>query len=135
MNPLQYLTRLLDQFILLGGHLHRLHVPSLSFLSSPQVLAFLHRPPSKVVVCTGIGALTLGGVEDQTVFPTRGQVVKLLAPWVKTGWTRQLGSLAGGEGGERTYVIPRCNGEVIVGGTREVGDWSVQLTSSCLYIS
>lgn len=62
-------------------------------------------------------------MNDQTVRAVRGQVLKLRAPWVKTGWTRQIGSLAGGEGGERTYVIPRASGEVIIGGTREVDDY------------
>jgi len=67
--------------------------------------------------------MKLSDVQDGTVHPVRGQVVVLDAPWIKTGWTRQVGSLAGGEGGERTYVIPRASGEVIVGGTREVDDW------------
>ncbi|CED82248.1 d-aspartate oxidase [Phaffia rhodozyma] len=124
MNPAPYLSRLVADFLTLGGKIHRLHVPSLHSLSSPQVLALLDgRVPSKVIVCAGIGALTLGGVEDQTVFPVRGQVIRVHAPWVRTGWTRQIGKLAGGEGGERTYVIPRENGDVIVGGTREVDDW------------
>ncbi|KIY65596.1 hypothetical protein CYLTODRAFT_456171 [Cylindrobasidium torrendii FP15055 ss-10] len=30
----------------------------------------------------------------------------------------------GGEGGSRTYIIPRKSGQVIIGGTREVNDWS-----------
>jgi hypothetical protein len=33
--------------------------------------------------------------------------------------------MEGGEGGERTYVIPRRSGDVIIGGTREVDDWLV----------
>lgn len=65
-------------------------------------------------------------MQDKTVHPVRGQVLALRAPWIKTGWTRQVGSLAGGEGGERTYVIPRASGEVIIGGTREVDDWETQ---------
>ncbi len=75
------------------------------------------------------------------MYPVRGHVLVLDAPWVKEGRTRQVGSLAasetlasesssaekevgGGEGGERTYIIPRKNGQVVIGGTREVGDWS-----------
>lgn len=38
---------------------------------------------------------------------------------MKDGYTRQIGSLSGKEGGQRTYVIPRNDGTVILGGTRE----------------
>ena len=125
MNPPVYLRRLLKRIQSNPlARIHRLHLPSLAAVQSESVKALIGpTPPLALVVCVGIGALTLGGVEDTTVFPTRGQVVKLRAPWVRSGWTRQVGSLQGGEGGERTYVIPRQSGEVIVGGTRENDDW------------
>jgi D-amino-acid oxidase len=126
MTPLIYLNRLLDRIHGSSGHanVHRHHVPSLSTLSYPHIIALTGAIPLAVVVCTGIGAITLGDVEDKTVFPIRGQIVKVRAPWIRTGWTRQVGSLNGGEGGERTYVIPRADGEVVLGGTREVNDWN-----------
>lgn len=124
MTPLVYLDRLLKRIAQLGGFVHRYHLPSLSHLGHPSVTALIGREaPSHVVACVGLGAATLGGVEDQNVYPTRGQVVKVRAPWVRSGFTRQIGSLDGGEGGERTYVIPRPDGEVILGGTREEHDW------------
>ncbi|KAK8844062.1 hypothetical protein IAR55_006856 [Kwoniella newhampshirensis] len=127
MTPLVYLNRLLTRINALSEHqvfIHRHHLSSLSALSHPSSQAIIgDRPPSAVIVCTGIGALTLGGVEDQTVVPARGQVIKVRAPWIRSGYTRQVGSLTGSEGGERTYVIPRPDGEVILGGTREIGDW------------
>ena len=124
MTPLIYLNRLLDRLSRSSpGNLHRHHVPSLTSLSAPSIRALISSTPLAVIVCTGLGALTLGGLEDPTMFPTRGQVIKVRAPWIREGYTRQLGSLNGGEGGERTYVIPRPDGEVILGGTREVGDW------------
>ena len=124
MTPLIYLYRLLDRLSRSSpGNLHRHHVPSLPSLAAPSIRALISSTPLAVIVCTGLGATTLGGVEDATVFPTRGQVIKVRAPWIREGYTRQLGSLNGGEGGERTYVIPRPDGEVILGGTREVGDW------------
>ncbi len=122
MTPLTYLLRLLR---LLEGKvtIHRYRLTSLNSLSDPAITALIgSSPPLAVLVCVGLGALTLGGVEDSTVFPTRGQIVKVHAPWVKSGYTRQVGSLRGGEGGERSYVIPRVDGEVILGGTREEGD-------------
>lgn len=123
MTPLTYLNRLLSRISALGGRIHRAHLPSLSHLSHTGITSLIGSAPSTVIVCTGLGSISLGGVEDTTVYPTRGQVVKVRAPWVRNGFTRQLGSLDGGEGGERTYVIPRPDGEVILGGTREEGDW------------
>jgi D-amino-acid oxidase len=132
MTPLIYLNRLLDRIHGSSGHanVHRHHVPSLSALSYPHITALTGAIPLAVIVCTGIGAITLGDVEDKTVFPIRGQIVKVRAPWIRTGWTRQVGSLNGGEGGERTYVIPRADGEVVLGGTREVNDWNPHPTGA-----
>ncbi|OCF32501.1 hypothetical protein I316_05929 [Kwoniella heveanensis BCC8398] len=123
MTPAIYLRRLLDR--LKGrAQIHRYHLPSLSHLSHPSCTALIgSSTPLAVFVCAGIGALTLGDVEDREVYPTRGQIVSLKAPWMRSGWTRQVGSLDGGEGGERTYIIPRPDGTVIIGGTREQGDW------------
>lgn len=84
---------------------------------------FPDETPKALVVCTGLGSRDLKGVEDKDVYPTRGQVVRLRAPWCTSGYTRQIGSLGGGESGARTYVIPRFDGTVIVGGTREGHDW------------
>lgn len=124
ITPALYLSSLVERLSALGGHLHRLHVPSLAYLMSPQCLALYGAAPAAVVNCTGLGSLTLDGVADTALFPTRGQVVRVRAPWIRAGWTRQVGSLAGGEGGQRTYVIPRCTGDVILGGTREERDWT-----------
>lgn len=125
ITPLTYLTHLLS---LIRAHpnarLHRAHLPSLSSLSSPPILSLLGQPPALVVNCTGIGSASLGGVSDTQVHPVRGHVVLVRAPWVKEGFTRQIGSLKGAEGGERTYVIPRADGTVVLGGTRQVGDWN-----------
>ena len=119
MATSHYLRRLLARFYALGGHIHRVHLNSIQ-----DAVTFLPGPsPRAVIVCTGIGALHLEGVSDTSVYPTRGHVLLLRAPWCRSGWTRQIGSLGGSEGGARTYIIPRFNGEVIVGGTREIDDW------------
>ena len=131
-----YLPYLLQRFLSRGGRVVRAKIQHIS-----QVIdgAFTNPAPEAVFVCAGIGARTLGGVEDkgqiyyllsfhhtdpltklQGVYPTRGQVLLLRAPWCRSGWTYQVGSLNGGEGGARTYIIPRYNGKVIVGGTRDV---------------
>ncbi|KAI9021862.1 D-amino-acid oxidase [Hyaloraphidium curvatum] len=72
--------------------------------------------PDAVFVCTGIGARELGGIEDADVYPTRGQVVVVRAPDVKA----TCGRIA-----EWSYVIPRGDGTVILGGTYQAGDWNL----------
>jgi glycine/D-amino acid oxidase-like deaminating enzyme len=64
------------------------------------------RLPAAVIVCAGIGARFLGGVEDTTVYPVRGQTVLLRAPWITFG--RTISSIDG----TWTYIIPRRNGDV-----------------------
>ena len=64
-------------------------------------------PIDALVVCPGLGARTLGGVEDKDVYPVRGQVAIIRAPWIKSG--RTVSHL---EQGLWTYVIPRRSGDV-----------------------
>ena len=62
-------------------------------------------------MCTGLWTRTLGGVEDSTVYPLRGQTVMIRAPWVRFGITESGGK---DEKGEEivTYVIPRRSSDV-----------------------
>lgn len=53
---------------------------------------------------------------DKNVFPTRGQLVIVRAPWIKGGRTR-LGL------GVYTYTIPRKSGDVVIGGSADANDW------------
>lgn len=118
MEPARYMLFLLKRIADLGGKVQRV-----SRLRALQDALQYAKDPVAVVNCTGLGARDLQDVRDTSVIPVRGQVLALHAPWVRTGWTRQVGSLSGGEGGQRTYIIPRASGEVIVGGTREAEDW------------
>ncbi|KAJ7151015.1 D-amino-acid oxidase [Mycena filopes] len=94
-----YLNYLLSRFLAAGGHRKCLS------------------PPSAVVVCVGLGARALGGVEDKDVYPIRGQTVLLRAPWIKFG--RAISSRTG----LWTYIIPRRSGDIIVGGIKVENDW------------
>lgn len=81
--------------------------------------------PSLVVVSPGLGARTLGGLQDGKVHPVRGQTLLVRAPWLenKEGGTQYEGiSVVRKEGFRDTYVIPRGDGTFIVGGTRLVND-------------
>lgn len=63
--------------------------------------------PDAVIVCTGLGARFLGGVEDKDVYPVRGQTVLVRAPWVRFGRTVTLD-----DSGAVTYIIPRRSSDV-----------------------
>ncbi|KAJ7418278.1 D-aspartate oxidase-like isoform X3 [Willisornis vidua] len=73
----------------------------------------LHSEYDIVVNCTGIGAHQLVG--DKKLFPVRGQVLQVHAPWVKH-------FIRDGDG--LTYIYPGIN-RVTLGGTREKKSWSL----------
>lgn len=69
--------------------------------------------------CTGIGARHLGGVADENVYPTRGQVVVIRAPHIKE-------NRAAVSKHWETYIIPRPyspGGQVILGGYMQKDSW------------
>ena len=125
MDTTAYLHKLVARFSSLGGRVHRARIDSLTdALSHVTESATNSRlQPLAIVNCTGLGSLHLGDVNDTNVYPVRGQVLVLDAPWIKEGRTLQQGKLDGGEGGARTYIIPRRSGQVVIGGTREADDW------------
>ncbi|KAF1800359.1 hypothetical protein V8B55DRAFT_1536843 [Mucor lusitanicus] len=70
-----------------------------------------------VINCTGLGARFLGGVSDKAVFPTRGQTIVVKAPHINRTITHM-----GAQG--ISYVIPRSDGTVILGGTANKHDFN-----------
>jgi len=76
-----------------------------------------------VVNASGLGARNIIGVEDELVFPIRGQTVLVRAPEMKCSLIGP--GLYVNTIGESTYVIPRINGDVVVGGTFQEGNWDV----------
>lgn len=84
-----------------------------------------------IIICTGIGSRSLGGVEDSDVFPIRGQTVIIRAPWVTFGISEKTPECI-------SYIIPRQSGDVslgafpiliakefqvVIGGTYGMDDW------------
>lgn len=110
-----YLDFLLRRFKRLGGTVHQ---AKLNSLQDAQSVLGLSRPPTLIVNCTGLGSLDLTDVADKSMFPTRGQLSIIRAPWMKYGKT-----FTGP--GSTSYTIPRSSGLVIVGGTRDANDWYV----------
>ncbi|KAI0053121.1 D-amino-acid oxidase [Auriscalpium vulgare] len=122
INTPVYLPYLLARFLARGGVTVRASLQHINQVLEGGVEALTGaragtRAVDALVVCAGIGARALGGVEDKDVHPVRGQTVLLRAPWIKSGK-----SLVG-ETGSQTYIIPRRSGNIIVGGTRVPDDW------------
>ncbi|KAI0336691.1 D-amino-acid oxidase [Cubamyces sp. BRFM 1775] len=118
-----YLSYLLSRFLSRGGSIVRGSVQHISQVieGGPNLFRYSkasHEPVDALIVCPGLGARTLGGVEDKDVYPVRGQVVLIRAPWIDFG--RTISHVAQGLW---TYNIPRRNGDVILGGTKEDNDW------------
>ena len=65
-----------------------------------------------VVNCAGLKAGSLAN--DDTLFPIRGQVSRVKAPWVKHFYHTD----------DDTYIIPNRD-LVVVGGTRQKGNWNL----------
>lgn len=123
-----YLNYLSTRFLSKGGRIIRGSVQHISEIAESGVYSFLSheekkhvksvQPPAAIIVCVGLGARFLGGVEDKDVYPIRGQTVLVNAPWIKHGKT-----LSDLDAETWTYMIPRKTGTVILGGTLEPNDW------------
>jgi len=101
-----YLGWLYETFTSSGGKYVRAAVQHIQQIVGGAFVPAQPAPPDAVVVCAGLGARTLGGVEDRAVHPIRGQTVLIRAPWVKFGKTASCLD------GRWTYVIPRSSGNV-----------------------
>ncbi|KJA26857.1 hypothetical protein HYPSUDRAFT_180414 [Hypholoma sublateritium FD-334 SS-4] len=120
-----FLDYLLARFLAAGGVIVRGSIVHIDQVLAGGAHAFTGSEPARgaavpdaVIVCLGLGARLLGGVEDALVYPVRGQTVRIRAPWVQ-----KCMSLSGGPSGIWTYIIPRRSGDVIIGGTYEANDW------------
>lgn len=108
-----YLNYLLSRFLARGGNIVRGTVQHISQVLEGGVRVFSAHPGAPkvaidaLVACPGLGARTLGGLEDKDVFPVRGQVVLIRAPWIKFGRTASQE-----KEGRWTYIIPRRSGDV-----------------------
>ncbi|KAJ9419949.1 hypothetical protein FOXG_15614 [Fusarium oxysporum f. sp. lycopersici 4287] len=80
---------------------------------------------STIFNCTGLGSLTLKGVEDHDVYPAKGQVYLVEAP--PGGISKMSFRSSQRLGSHSTHVFPRgMDGGVILGGCRLNGDSNPQ---------
>ncbi|KAF9280341.1 hypothetical protein BGZ68_007305 [Mortierella alpina] len=127
MNAPKYLMYLQEQFLAKGGILERATVPSLKALA--QIPTKDNVKADILVNCSGLGSRNLVGVHDMQMFPTRGQIVVVKVPdeiWPKAKqFTMERYAEGSAMGtGTITYVIPRDNGEIVLGGTMQ--HWNYQ---------
>lgn len=111
-----YLNYLLQKIFKLGGTLKRKEIKHINEAYD------LHHSGSKadlIINATGLQAKFLGGVEDQNIYPIRGQIL-----WIRNSASKQISVSVDGYANESIYVFPRKEGGSIVGGTFIVNDWS-----------
>ncbi|XP_043999741.1 D-aspartate oxidase isoform X1 [Gambusia affinis] len=101
-----YLPWLEERFRKAGGRVEQRRVSSLQELGDGFDL---------IVNCSGLGSRALVG--DAGVYPVRGQVLKVEAPWL-THFIR--------DGDGKTYIYPGVH-SVTIGGTRQEGDWRLHV--------
>ena len=100
-----YLPWLMNEFLKNGGTVEQRRLSSLDELHNYDM----------IINCCGLGAVELVG--DSDVYPVRGQVVLVRAPWIK-----QFIVAASGEKG-MAYIMPRSD-HVVLGGTAQRDNWS-----------
>lgn len=101
-----YLPWLEKRFQKAGGKVQQRKVSSLHDLSDSYDL---------IINCSGLGSRTL--TDDPQVYPVRGQVLKVEAPWLQH-------FIRDGDG--KTYIYPGIR-SVTVGGTRQEDDWRLEV--------
>lgn len=103
---LSYLPWLEKRFREAGGQIRREKVTNLQKV---------YQEYDVIVNCSGLGSRFL--VKDEEVYPIRGQVLKVNAPWLKS-------FIRDGDG--KTYIYPGIN-YVTIGGTRQANDWRLEV--------
>jgi D-amino-acid oxidase len=103
-----YLSYLMDRFAASGGKVQQRTLSSLDEVAGEAGV---------IVNCVGLGARDL--VSDATMYPIRGQVVRVRNP----GLERFVLDEENPEG--VTYIVPR-SADCILGGTAEEGAWNLE---------
>lgn len=83
---------MLQRFLANGGRIFRGTVRHIREVVEAGVQPFarpnledIRYSPDAIMVCAGLGARFIGGIEDRGVAPLRIPLVKLRAPWIDTG--------------------------------------------------
>ncbi|KAI9827183.1 MAG: hypothetical protein M1832_005320 [Thelocarpon impressellum] len=121
MNTALYLPWLVSQCLKNGVVLRR---DAVAHVCDATKLHHSRRPAELVLNCTGLLASRLGGVEDRTVFPVRGQTVL-----VRNDPGGVMYTTSGTDDGddELLYIMQRAaGGGTILGGSYQKNNWDPQ---------
>lgn len=122
INTAIYLPWLVSQCLKNGAIIKRAVFKHIADAAAPGV-HHSGRPADLVVNCTGLMASKLGGVEDKTVVPARGQIV------VVRNSAPAMYGMSGTDDGpdEACYIMTRAaGGGTILGGCYQKGKWESQ---------
>ena len=97
VEPTPYLGWLLDKIRERGATIEQRKILSFDELSSYDI----------IINCTGLGSLDL--LDDKVMFPLRGQVMKVEAPWIRHFMSYSEFDSIG-------YTVPRAN-SIVLGGS------------------
>jgi len=100
-----YLEWLMQRYTFLGGKSVMKTIPSLDDALSIS---------DTVINCTGLSSGKL--LDDDQVYPVRGQIIRVKAPLTEMHLDQQIETLA--------YIVPRSN-DVVLGGVAQQGNWSL----------
>ncbi|KAH7120334.1 FAD dependent oxidoreductase [Dactylonectria estremocensis] len=120
INTAIYLPWLLGQCLKNGVQFKR---EILDNVSDAKRLSHTGKTPNIIINATGLGSLKLGGVEDKTMAPARGQLVLV------RNETDSMLDTTGTDDGETEalYMMQRAaGGGTILGGTFDIGNWDSQ---------
>ncbi|KZW02803.1 FAD dependent oxidoreductase [Exidia glandulosa HHB12029] len=112
LQPRLYLQKLKNGLEKRGVTFVRRYLPSIAYATA------YGKKDAIIVNCTGLGSMSLGGVEDTSMFPIRGQTITVHAPHIK----ESICDIVDG-GGDATYCVPRPDGTCIIGGTFQFSNW------------
>jgi glycine/D-amino acid oxidase-like deaminating enzyme len=112
-----YLNFLVKTLIALGGRLEQQSFDSL------QSVMDQYQDADTLINCTGMGSYYLKDVQDHTLYPVRGQTVIVRAPHIK----HQLYKDVCRTDRFCTYIIPRGDGTVVLGGTLDRDDTNMEV--------
>ncbi|KAF5497488.1 D-amino-acid oxidase [Colletotrichum siamense] len=123
INTAIYLPWLLGQCLKHGVVVKR---GNLRNINEAKILSHTGRTANIIVNATGLGSLRLGGVEDSTMAPSRGQIVVVRNETPKNFPLLMCSSPLDGSG-EEIYAMQRAaGGGTILGGTYDIGNWNSQ---------
>ncbi|KAI0783302.1 nucleotide-binding domain-containing protein [Abortiporus biennis] len=120
VNPQKYLPWMKNELLSRGVEFVRRQIHNI------DEAADIAGPTGILFNCTGLGARSLVGIEDEKVHPIRGQTITVHAPEVQECISLPITPNAEGIA---TYMIPRPipDGLVYIGGTYQKNNWNTSV--------